>query len=137
MALPLPRCGGAQGLLARWPGSEEKSGENRQVTPDSPSGQAVRAHPEGAALVVRVVPGAARSCLAGLGGGALRVRVAAPAVAGKANAALLCFLAGRLGLRPRALRLAAGERGREKLVVIRGRTPDEVWAALGLEGPTG
>jgi uncharacterized protein len=107
------------------------------VTPDSPSGQVVRAHPEGTALIVRVVPGAARSALAGLGGGALRVRVAAPAVKGKANAALLAFLAGRLGLRPRALRLAAGERGREKLVVIRGRTPEEVSAALGLGEPTG
>ena len=31
-----------------------------------------------------------------------------------------------------ALRLAAGERGREKLVVIRERTPEEVRAALGL-----
>ena len=107
------------------------------MSQDSPSGQVVRAHPEGAALVVRVVPGASRSALAGLGGGALRVRVAAPAVEGKANAALLAFLAGQLGLRPRALRLALGERGREKVVVIRGRTPEEVSAALGLGGPTG
>ena len=107
------------------------------MSPDSPDRQVVRAHPEGAALVVRVVPGAARSALAGLGGGALRVRIAAPAVEGKANAALLAFLAGRLGLRARALRLAVGEHGREKVVVIRGRTPEEVWAALGLGGPTG
>lgn len=97
----------------------------------------MRAHPEGTALSVRVVPGAARSALAGLGDGALRVRVAAPAVEGRANAALVAFLAGRLGLRPRALRLAAGERGRQKLVVIRGRTPEEVRAALGLDEPTG
>jgi uncharacterized protein YggU (UPF0235/DUF167 family) len=107
------------------------------VAPDSPNGQVVRAHPEGTALVVRVVPGGAHSGLAGLGGGALRVRVAAPAVEGKADVALLAFLAGRLGLRPRALRLAAGERGREKLVVIRGRTSEEVWAALGLGEPAG
>lgn len=107
------------------------------MSPDGAGGQVVRAHPEGAALVVRVVPGAARSALAGLGGGVLRVRVAAPAVEGKANAALLAFLAGRLGLRPRALRLVVGERGREKVVVIRGRTPEEVWALLGLGEPTG
>jgi uncharacterized protein YggU (UPF0235/DUF167 family) len=72
-----------------------------------------------------------------LAGGVLRVRIAAPAVEGKANAALLSFLAGRLGLRPRALRLVAGGRGREKLVVIRGRTPEEVRAALGLAEHTG
>jgi uncharacterized protein YggU (UPF0235/DUF167 family) len=90
------------------------------VNRDSPNGEVVRAHPDGAALTVRVVPGTASSCLAGLAGGVLRVRVAAPAVEGKANAALLSFLAGRLGLRPRALCLAVGERGREKLVVIPG-----------------
>jgi uncharacterized protein YggU (UPF0235/DUF167 family) len=89
------------------------------------------------ALIVRAVPGAASSCLAGLAGGVLRVRVAAPAVEGKANAALRSFLAGRLGLRPRALRLAAGGRGREKLVVICGRTPEEVRVALGLAEGTG
>ena len=83
------------------------------------------------------MPGAASSSLAGLAGGVLRVRIAAPAVEGKANAALLSFLAGRLGLRPRALRLVAGERGREKLVVICGRSPEEVRVALGLAKGTG
>ena len=137
LLLPTAECQRSAGLPARWPRFGTEDAESRQVTPDSPSGQVVRAHPEGTALIVRVVPGATRSALAGLGGGALRVRVAAPAVQGKANAALLVFLAGRLGLRPRALRLAAGERGREKLVVICGRTPEEVRAALGLGEPTG
>jgi uncharacterized protein (TIGR00251 family) len=115
----------------------ERPGDGRQVTQDRPNSEVVRAHPDGTALIVRVVPGAASSCLAGLAGGVLRVRIAAPAVEGKANAALLSFLAGRLGLRPRALRLVAGERGREKRVVIRGRTPEEVRAALGLAEHTG
>jgi uncharacterized protein len=115
----------------------ERPGDDRQVTRDSPNGEVVRAHPDGTALIVRAVPGAASSCLAGSAGGVLRVRVAASAVEGKANAALLSFLAGWLGLRPRALRLAAGERGREKLVVICGRTPEEVRAALGLAEDTG
>ena len=107
------------------------------MTRDSPNGEAMRSHPDGTALIVPAVPGAASSCLAGMSGGVLRVRVAAPAVEGKANAALLSFLAGRLGLRPRALHLAAGERGREKLAVICGRTPEEVRAALGLAEGTG
>ncbi|HYY79425.1 MAG TPA: DUF167 domain-containing protein [Actinomycetes bacterium] len=80
---------------------------------------------------MRTVPGARVTEVAGRQGSALRVRVAAPAVQGKANAALLAFLAGRLGLRPRDLRLAAGERGRDKLVVVAGRTPEQVEAALG------
>jgi uncharacterized protein (TIGR00251 family) len=93
-------------------------------------GEAVRTHPEGTSLRVRAVPGARATGIAGLHGGALRVRVAAPPVDGKANAVLLVFLAGRLGLRPRDLRLAAGGSGRDKLVVIRGRTPEQVRAAL-------
>jgi uncharacterized protein len=80
---------------------------------------------------VRTVPGARVTEVAEWQDSALRMRVAAPAVQGKANAALLAFLAGRLGLRPRDLRLAAGERGRDKLVVVAGRTPEQVEAALG------
>jgi len=93
--------------------------------------EAVRDHPEGASLRVRAVPGARATEVAGLHAGALRVRVAAPPVEGKANAALLAFLADTLGLRPRDLRLAAGASARDKLVVIRGRTPEQVRAALG------
>jgi uncharacterized protein len=89
-----------------------------------------RAHPEGDEPQVHAVPGARATEVAGLHGGALRVRVAAPPVDGKANAALLAFLAARLGLRPRDLRLAAGGSGRDKLVVIPGRTPEQARAAL-------
>jgi uncharacterized protein len=98
-------------------------------------GEAVRAHPEGTSLRVRVAPGARATEVAGLHGGALRVRVAAPPVDGKANAALLGFLAARLGLRPRDLRLAAGGSGRDKLVVIPDRTPEQVRATLTAPGP--
>jgi hypothetical protein len=98
--------------------------------------EAVRSHPEGASLRVRAVPGARVTEVAGLHAGALRVRVAAPPVEGKANAALLAFLAGRLGLRPRDLHLAGGASARDKLVVVRGRTPEQVRAALGTPGGT-
>jgi hypothetical protein len=78
------------------------------VTPDSPDGEVVRAHPDGTALSVRAVPGAASSCLAGLAGGVLRVRVAAARSGREGERGAAVLLAGRLGLRPRALRLAAG-----------------------------
>jgi uncharacterized protein YggU (UPF0235/DUF167 family) len=81
-----------------------------------------------------VVPGARRTELAVERDGEvrLRLRVAAPPVEGKANDAVLAFLAARLGVRPRALRLAAGERGRDKVVVVTGMAPDAVAAALGV-----
>jgi len=101
-----------------------------QHTPWPAPHHPARPHPEGTALAVRVVPGATSTTLAGITNGTLRIRLAAPAIEGKANTALLAFLAPRLGLRPRALRIATGEHSREKLVIIPGRTPAEVRAAL-------
>jgi len=88
--------------------------------------------PAGARLRVHAVPRASRSEIAGLHGGALRVRLQAPPVDGKANRALLEFLAGRLGLPPRALALLSGEAGRHKTVRIAGLSPGEVARRLGL-----
>ena len=98
---------------------------------------AIRAHPEGAEVRLRVVAGARRTELAGTAGQALRVRVAAPPVQGKANSAILAYLSGLLGLRPRDLEITAGERGRDKLVLVRGRTPAEVRAGLDPAGGAG
>jgi uncharacterized protein (TIGR00251 family) len=49
-------------------------------------------------LTVHLQPGAKRSEVAGEHGDALKIRLAAPAVDGRANAALLEFVAQRLGL---------------------------------------
>jgi uncharacterized protein len=90
----------------------------------------IRATPDGTTVRVRVVPGARITELAGVDGGVLRVRVAAPPVEGKANKALLVFLAGRLGVRPRALRVLAGEHARDKVVLVQGVAPEAVGHAL-------
>lgn len=93
---------------------------------------AVRATAGGALLPVRVVPRAARTGLDGVVEGALRVRLTAPPVAGAANAALVEFLAGRLGLPRSAVTLASGGSARHKTLRIAGLTPAEVRARLGL-----
>jgi len=66
---------------------------------------------------IRVVaqPGAARSEVAGEHDGCLKLRVAAPPVDGRANDEIVRFLADRLDLPKRAVRLAAGASGRRKL----------------------
>jgi uncharacterized protein YggU (UPF0235/DUF167 family) len=64
------------------------------------------------------VPGARRTGADGLYDGALRVRLVAPAVEGKANAALLAWLAGELDLPRRALRIERGGTARRKAVAI-------------------
>jgi hypothetical protein len=71
-------------------------------------------------IAIKVVPGAPRDEIAGELGGAIRVKLRAPPVDGRANAALVRFLAERLGLHASALRLAAGETGRRKIVAITG-----------------
>jgi uncharacterized protein (TIGR00251 family) len=90
----------------------------------------IRAVADGTTVRVRVVPGARATELAGVDGGVLRVRVAAPPVEGKANRALLAFLAARLGVRPRALRVLVGEHARDKVVLVEGVAPEAVGHAL-------
>ena len=77
-------------------------------------------------LELHVQPGAARSEIAGLHGERLKVRVAARAVEGEANAALIEFLAERLGVAKRDVKIAAGAGSRTKRVSVRGarRSPE-------------
>lgn len=74
----------------------------------------------GGELVLDVVvsPNARRTQADGLHDGALRVRLVAPPVEGKANALLLDWLAADIGLPRRAVRLARGETARRKQVAL-------------------
>jgi uncharacterized protein (TIGR00251 family) len=71
-------------------------------------------------LELHVQPGASRSEFAGRHGDRIKVRLAAPAVDGKANAALVDFLAVHFGVPRRNVRIATGLRSRQKRVVIEG-----------------
>jgi len=78
----------------------------------------VRAAQHGVVLDVSVVPGAARTEPVGLHGDALRVRLAAAPVDGKANDALLAWLAEELGCARRDVVLLRGPASRRKQVAI-------------------
>jgi hypothetical protein len=71
-----------------------------------------------AVLSLAVVPNAKATAVDGWHDGALRVRLAAPPVDGKANAALVAWLADQLGLPRRAVRIRRGESSRRKQVEI-------------------
>ena len=71
-------------------------------------------------LELHVQAGAAKSEFAGEHGGRLKLRLAAPPVEGKANAALIEFLAEYYGVPKRNVRIAAGLRSRRKRVIIEG-----------------
>ncbi len=76
-------------------------------------------------MSVRVLPGARKSALAGEENGRLKVRLQAPPVEGKANKALIAFLAGELGLKKNRVELRTGHRSRDKLVLLKGMRPRE------------
>jgi len=78
----------------------------------------LRRDADGWLLAIHAQPGAKRSEVAGLHGNALKIRVAAPPVEGKANAALVAFLAGALGVPKRSVSVLKGEQSRDKLVRI-------------------
>jgi uncharacterized protein len=75
----------------------------------------------GGFLVVSIhaQPGAKRTEVAGLHGDALKIRVAAPALEDRANAALVDFIAKRLGVAKRDVALLSGAKSREKRFEIR------------------
>lgn len=69
-------------------------------------------------LEIHAQPGAKRTEVAGIHGDCLKIRLAAPAVEGKANAVLLAFLAEAFGVPRHNAVLVRGERGRRKTVRI-------------------
>ena len=82
---------------------------------------------DGRLLRVRVQPRASRAAIGGWReDGTLTVRVTAPPVDGRANAAVGALLAAALDLPVTAVRVVHGERGRDKLVRVTGLTPAEI-----------
>jgi uncharacterized protein (TIGR00251 family) len=69
-------------------------------------------------LELHVQPGAARSEFAGRHGERIKVRLAAGAIDGKANEALVEFLAAHYGVAKRNVRIVSGLKSRRKRVVI-------------------
>lgn len=78
----------------------------------------VHATADGAVLDVSVVPGATRTEAVGLHGGALRLRLAAPPIDGKANEALVVWLADELQCAKREVHLLRGISARRKQVAV-------------------
>lgn len=72
----------------------------------------------GSELTLHVQPGASKSELAGLHGDALKLRIAARAVEGAANAAVLEFVASWLDVPKRDVRLLRGEKSRRKTLWV-------------------
>ncbi len=85
---------------------------------------------EGCTFRVRVSPRSRRDEVVGLHGDALKIRLTAPPVRGKANRALLKFLAGQLSISPSDVEIIAGHTSRQKRVRVMGVSVEAVHALL-------
>jgi uncharacterized protein (TIGR00251 family) len=85
---------------------------------------------DGVTLRLHIQPGARKTEVAGLHGEALKIRLAAPPVDGKANACLIAFLAERFGVAKSAVSLLSGDTSRVKRVHVSGLTATEAQARL-------
>lgn len=75
-------------------------------------------------LTLHVQPGAKRSEIAGLYGDALKLKLAAAPVEGRANEALLKYIAGLFDVPVRRVELKQGEQSRHKVVAVSGSAID-------------
>jgi uncharacterized protein (TIGR00251 family) len=84
----------------------------------SKSPPCLSARGDGVLLQLSVMPNAKRTVVDGLHDGALRVRLAAPPIDGRANEALVAWLAKSMGVAKRDIELLRGESSRRKQVAV-------------------
>lgn len=93
----------------------------------------LRDTPQGVRLTVKVVPGASRDRLVGVLGRALKLAVAAPPEAGKANTAVCKLLAQSLGVRVADVTIVSGHAQPLKHVLVQRLTAAAVRQRLALD----
>jgi uncharacterized protein (TIGR00251 family) len=79
---------------------------------------------------IKVQPKASANAIVGEHGGALKIKVTAAPENGKANRAVVDFVAKRLGLRRSDVSVASGEHSRDKLLAVRGLNREELLSLL-------
>jgi uncharacterized protein YggU (UPF0235/DUF167 family) len=110
----------ARGEVAQ---SVEHTAENRGVAGSIPALATLR-------LLVILTPGASSNTIVGRHGDGWKVRVAAAPERGRANAALVALLAETLGVPLAAIRVAAGQTHRRKVIEIDGLDEEEAGRRL-------
>jgi len=91
----------------------------------------LRDTPDGCTLPVRVHPGAKRNAITGTHDGAVKISLTTPPTDGRANEALIAFLAERLNIPRSRLALVSGQTSRSKVMRITGLNATEVETRLG------
>jgi uncharacterized protein len=81
-------------------------------------------------IAIRLQPRSRRDEVVGERAGAIVIRVTAPPVDGKANAALCALVARAAGVAPSRVSVVRGHTSRDKVVRVEGVAPDSLQAAL-------
>lgn len=84
-------------------------------------------------LHLKVVPGSSRDAIVGMLGDRLKVKVAAAAEAGRANAAVCELLGCELGLKARDVEIVSGHTSPEKTIRVKGLDAARVKAILKID----
>jgi uncharacterized protein len=92
----------------------------------------IRTTDGGVEICVKVVPGSSKTAIVGPLDRMLKVKVAAPPEKGKANIALIDFLAKALGVKRNAITLTQGQTNPVKHILISGLTAQDLIERLGL-----
>ena len=79
---------------------------------------------------IRLQPRGGRDAVVGERDGAVLIRISAPPVDGKANAALIAFVAKRLGVTKSSVTIVRGEAARNKVIRVDGRAAEDVRSTL-------
>lgn len=85
---------------------------------------------DGIRISLFVQPKASKNEIIGPHNGALKIRITAPPVDGKANECIVEFLAKKIGVPKRQVEILKGETGRTKSVLIKGASLAQVTEAL-------
>ncbi len=85
---------------------------------------------EGVIFGLQVVPRSSQSKVVGCQGDALKIKITAPPVEGKANEESIRFLASLLGVRKDQVHIVGGLKAKRKTVAVTGLSPEDVEAAL-------
>lgn len=96
----------------------------------NPEVQFARDVPDGCTINVRVHPGAKRAAVTGTHADAIKIALTAPPIDGRANDALIAFLAEQLRLPRARIALLSGASSRSKVLRITGKSAAEIQAAL-------
>jgi uncharacterized protein (TIGR00251 family) len=96
----------------------------------------LRAAAGGVTLAVRAQPGAKKTAITGVYGegtaAQVKIAVQAPPLEGRANSALVAFLAETFGLPKNRVELLSGELSRSKVILLRGVTLEQAKTKLSL-----